>query len=1511
MSTWLGRALRGLFFACLALATVPVLAQVRQEGAIPDGRGGVGVLATGISHTCALRPDGTASCWGENYDGQAKPLPGAFIELSAGFQHTCGLRGDGGVECWGRGYTPREGEPSPPVSPIPDGTYTALASGISTTCALRVREQPWQYPEGNVVCWSADGSGPQLPAPPVGDFVALSLGDNFACGLRANGHPECWGQPQQVPAEEAFIAISAGALHACGLRADGSVRCWGENWSGQATPPAELFTAIGAGVEHTCGLRTDGHAQCWGGNGANQSTPPAEDRFIALSVGAFHNCGVRVDGTVACWGDVRWDVVYDPSAPPTPVWQMPWEGVFGIGQLAAGDMHHCQVTPEGRLSCFGYFNPDPAPGSRFSAASSGWASTCARDEAGLLQCFGQNGMMQDNLPAEPMRQFDLGYEHGCGVLALDGRARCWGREVDGKTYAPEGLFRALSGGFMHSCGVRAEGYGECWGYNGEGQTDVPPLLPERGYLSVEAGERHSCGLDSDLHIRCWGMSGQPYDPYNIDPNYNPDFATFRALSVGSYHSCAIRTNGRLLCWGEAWSNQLNVPEGTFVAVSAGRTHTCAIRTDGSRECWGDPEMSPKLVLDPGNLPGVRPGEWLSVQFQLRSETSYSLLDPVYAIVAGTLPPGFQLEPTGELHGSWPETGRFPITIEGRDRNGFAARRDYVLAIDDTPPVIEPQLTGTLGDNGWYTTPVEVRWSVTDPESEIRWSAGCDPAQVQNETADAGFFCHAESAGGPAFNDVHVKVDLVPPAATLRAFDAQGAQATFELEGFDPMSGLAGFECSLDGAEFTPCVSPLQITVASGEHEMRIRGVDFAGQRSEPVSRRWLADATPPEVTATVDGPQAPNGWYVGDVYIQWQIREDDSPISSAYGCEPTTLVSDALRATYVCTVTSQGGTTVREVVVQRDATPPDTTITAKPEKFTNATSATFAFEGSDGTSGVAGYECRFDSSYLWQPCTSPVRYDNLGHGLHVFYVRATDAAGNREELEAGYAFTVDTTPPQIIAGQSANWGSNGWAIGDVQVSFAIDEPESSYTHTPGCDPYTQNVDTAGTSITCSATSAGGTSTSTITVRRDTIAPETRFTATPANGSSTHVSFGFTGDDATSGVASYECSLDGAAFAACASPFEADVAPGAHSFAVRALDRAGHRDASPATHAWQFDVTAPAVTPSVTGTLGSNGWYVGDVQVSWSVADAESAVTTTGCNTAVLTSDTSGAGFTCTATSAGGTTTRTVTVKRDATAPVVLAAATVAPNAAGWYRGDVTVGFTCSDATSGAVACPAAQVLGGEGSAIASAVRSIADAAGNSAVSNVVTVKIDRTAPTLAPSVTPGTLLLNATGAANANGTDALSGLAGEQCVPLATGSVGSKSIACTATDRAGNSTSGNASYRVIYGFNGFTSPVQNPSVLNVFKAGRSIPLRWRVVDAQGAPVSNLTAAAVNAVAIGCPVATENRINTYGGNNGELQNLGNGYYQLDWMVASSLRGYCRRLELGLGDGEVRPALFKFN
>src|SRR6476620_1691750 len=94
-------------------------------------------------------------------------------------------------------------------------------------------------------------------------------------------------------------------------------------------------------------------------------------------------------------------------------------------------------------------------------------------------------------------------------------------------------------------------------------------------------------------------------------------------------------------------------------------------------------------------------------------------------------------------------------------------------------------------------------------------------------------------------------------------------------------------------------------------------------------------------------------------------------------------------------------------------------------------------------------------------------------------------------------------------------------------------------------------------------------------------------------------------------------------------------------------------------------------------------------------------------------------------------------------------------------------------------------------------------------SGTATVKRDATVPVLAPAVTPSVILFNGSGTAAANASDALSGVASQSCVALVTSALGSHASACTATDNAGNTATAAAAYAVIYGFVGFTTPVDN------------------------------------------------------------------------------------------------------
>ena len=137
------------------------------QAAPPPGK--FHAVSAGGAHTCAIRGDGTAECWGDDRGGQATPPSGPFTAVSAGRRHSCGLRPGGAVECWGS-----SGNVYSPESVMASGCLTPAAS------AADCRGGYYRYP--------------QHPPPPEGEYTAISAGWDFTCGVRLDGALKCWGK---------------------------------------------------------------------------------------------------------------------------------------------------------------------------------------------------------------------------------------------------------------------------------------------------------------------------------------------------------------------------------------------------------------------------------------------------------------------------------------------------------------------------------------------------------------------------------------------------------------------------------------------------------------------------------------------------------------------------------------------------------------------------------------------------------------------------------------------------------------------------------------------------------------------------------------------------------------------------------------------------------------------------------------------------------------------------------------------------------------------------------------------------------------------------------------------------------------------------------------------------------------------------------------------------------------------------------------------------------------------
>jgi len=103
----------------------------------------------------------------------------------------------------------------------------------------------------------------------------------------------------------------------------------------------------------------------------------------------------------------------------------------------------------------------------------------------------------------------------------------------------------------------------------------------------------------------------------------------------------------------------------------------------------------------------------------------------------------------------------------------------------------------------------------------------------------------------------------------------------------------------------------------------------------------------------------------------------------------------------------------------------------------------------------------------------------------------------------------------------------------------------------------------------------------------------------------------------------------------------------------------------------------------------------------------------------------------------------------------------------------------------------------------------------------------------------------------------------------------------------------------IYTVSGFFHPVDMGNVVNIAKAGKTIPLKFRVVDANGAPLVGLT---LSDLILGSPVgsaatsATLDAIEFYSSGSSGLQYLGSGNYQFNWKTPTSFANSTRRVQL---------------
>ena len=158
----------------------------------------------------------------------------------------------------------------------------------------------------------------------------------------------------------------------------------------------------------------------------------------------------------------------------------------------------------------------------------------------------------------------------------------WGYNGDGETNVPPGLSDvvAISGGRNHSLALNSDGTVVAWGYDGFGETNVPAGL--NNVVAIDGGDYHNLALTSSGTVAAWGRNDEGETRVPVGLN------NVVAIAAGGYHNLALRSDGTVVAWGFDDYGETNVPTGLnkVVAIAAGYFHSMALKNDGTVVAWG-------------------------------------------------------------------------------------------------------------------------------------------------------------------------------------------------------------------------------------------------------------------------------------------------------------------------------------------------------------------------------------------------------------------------------------------------------------------------------------------------------------------------------------------------------------------------------------------------------------------------------------------------------------------------------------------------------------------------------------------------------------------------------------------------------------------------------------------------------------------------------------------------------------------------------------------------------------
>ncbi|MGC8913471.1 MAG: OmpL47-type beta-barrel domain-containing protein [Thermoplasmata archaeon] len=424
--------------------------------------------------------------------------------------------------------------------------------------------------------------------------------------------------------------------------------------------------------------------------------------------------------------------------------------------------------------------------------------------------------------------------------------------------------------------------------------------------------------------------------------------------------------------------------------------------------------------------------------------------------------------------SFASEGVYNISYYAKDKVGNTeTTKSVTVKIDLSPGNTEAYLTGSVGANNWYVSPVTLTLQATDSSSGINktyyklntsfvWLQYTAPITFTNDSEYTVEFCSLDNAG---FNEtpksINFRIDKTAPNTTSTVTGTSGengwyvSEVSVKLSALDNSSGVTETYYRLNATDNWILYTQEFLISSEGIYMLEYYSIDSAGNNEGVKQREIRIDLTPPEVQLSITGSFVYSGWYNSTVNVSITTTDLSGISQILYSVDDGTWqnytvpikLSDGVHA-FSYQVKNGAGlitTNTTEIKVDTQAPVSEAHLTGTLGAYGWYTSDVIVnLSATDNISGVDEIAYRYGEGYEWENYTHELYISTEGTTVIEFFAR--DVAGNLETVKS-ITIKIDSTPPRTNYNISGKEGERNWYTGRVSLKLLPEDATSGVTET--------------------------------------------------------------------------------------------------------------------------------------------------------------------------------------------------------------------------------------------------------------------------------------------------------------------------------------------------------------------------------------------------------------------------------------------------------------------------------